>query len=46
MRKLVLVAFALEVIGMVVGLGLSLPGIQFDEICVVTGVSDTLLIYG
>ncbi|KAJ7729508.1 hypothetical protein DFH07DRAFT_994922 [Mycena maculata] len=45
-RKLVLVSYGLEITGMVVGLALSLPGIQFDEICVVTGVSDTLLIYG
>ncbi|KAJ7502910.1 hypothetical protein B0H11DRAFT_1712201 [Mycena galericulata] len=45
-RRLVLVAFALEITAMVIGLALSLPGIQFDDICVVTGVSGTLLIYG
>ncbi|KAJ6495695.1 hypothetical protein C8R47DRAFT_369603 [Mycena vitilis] len=45
-RKLVLAAFALEVAGMCVGLGLALPGIQFDEICLVTKISPTLLIYG
>ncbi|KAJ7039108.1 hypothetical protein C8F04DRAFT_1255265 [Mycena alexandri] len=44
-RRLVLVAFALELCGMGVGLGLSLPGIQFDAICVVTSISDALLIY-
>ncbi|KAJ7690720.1 hypothetical protein B0H17DRAFT_586501 [Mycena rosella] len=45
-RKLVLVAFGLEVSAMCVGLGFSLPTIQFDEICVVTHVSAALLIYG
>ncbi|KAJ7928484.1 hypothetical protein B0H13DRAFT_984361 [Mycena leptocephala] len=45
-RKLVLISFAFEVCGMCVGLGLSLPGIKFDDICLVTSVSPTLLIYG
>ncbi|KAJ7782774.1 hypothetical protein B0H16DRAFT_1709613 [Mycena metata] len=45
-RRVVLAAFGLEFAGMCVGLGLSLPGIQFDDLCVVTSVSTTLLIYG
>ncbi|KAJ7129016.1 hypothetical protein C8R43DRAFT_690735 [Mycena crocata] len=45
-RKFVLGAFAAEILGMCIGLGLSLPGIQFDEICVVTAISPALLIYG
>ncbi|KAF7362180.1 hypothetical protein MVEN_00564100 [Mycena venus] len=45
-RKVVLAAFALEVSGMCVGLGLSLGGIKFDEICLTTSVPSTLLIYG
>ncbi|KAJ7188604.1 hypothetical protein C8R46DRAFT_878657 [Mycena filopes] len=45
MRKVVLLAFALELCGMCIGLGLSLPGIQFDDICVVTGISSALIIY-
>ncbi|KAJ6543975.1 hypothetical protein B0H19DRAFT_292807 [Mycena capillaripes] len=45
-RRFVLVALALEIVGMCVGLGLSLPAIQFDEICVVTSVSKALFIYG
>ncbi|KAJ7782778.1 hypothetical protein B0H16DRAFT_1494348 [Mycena metata] len=44
-RRIVLVAFGLELCGMCVGLGLSLPGIQFDAICVVTSISEALLIY-
>ncbi|KAJ7188605.1 hypothetical protein C8R46DRAFT_25961 [Mycena filopes] len=44
-RQLVLAAFVLELAGMCVGLGLSLPGIQFDDICLVTGISSALLIY-
>ncbi|KAJ7782777.1 hypothetical protein B0H16DRAFT_1494344 [Mycena metata] len=35
----------LEFTGMCVGLGLSLPGIQFDNICLTTSVSSALLIY-
>ncbi|KAJ7039107.1 hypothetical protein C8F04DRAFT_317552 [Mycena alexandri] len=45
MRRLVVVAFALEFGGMCVGLGLSLPGIQFDDICLTTSISSELLIY-
>ncbi|KAJ7125049.1 hypothetical protein C8R44DRAFT_130026 [Mycena epipterygia] len=44
-RRLVLAAFGLEVSVMGIGLGLSLPGIQFDDICLVTRISDLLLIY-
>ncbi|KAJ6497738.1 hypothetical protein C8R45DRAFT_137901 [Mycena sanguinolenta] len=45
-RRVVLVAFALEVCGMCVGLGLSLGGIKFDDICLTTAVPGTLIIYG
>ncbi|KAJ7496991.1 hypothetical protein FB451DRAFT_1018329, partial [Mycena latifolia] len=45
-RKLVLVAYGLEVGAMCVGLGTSLPTVKFDDICVVTSISATLLIYG
>ncbi|KAJ6593570.1 hypothetical protein B0H19DRAFT_25476 [Mycena capillaripes] len=44
-RKFVLAAFILEIAGMCVGLGLSLPTIQFDEICLVTAISPTLIVY-
>ncbi|KAJ7209685.1 hypothetical protein GGX14DRAFT_631518 [Mycena pura] len=46
LQKLVLVVFALEVSAMCIGLGLSFPGIQFDEICVVESISKLLLISG
>ncbi|KAF8178570.1 hypothetical protein K438DRAFT_1265971 [Mycena galopus ATCC 62051] len=45
-RKVVLAALFLEVCGMVVGLGLTLGGIKFDDICLTTSVSSTLIIYG
>ncbi|KDR75166.1 hypothetical protein GALMADRAFT_249108 [Galerina marginata CBS 339.88] len=38
--------FLLEIVGMVVGLALSLPGIQFDDICAVTFIPHSLVIYG
>ncbi|KAF7315219.1 hypothetical protein MIND_00036300 [Mycena indigotica] len=44
-RKIVLVAFATEVVLMVTGLVLSLPTIQFDELCVVSHASTILLLY-
>ncbi|KAF8904435.1 hypothetical protein CPB84DRAFT_1773031 [Gymnopilus junonius] len=31
---------------MAIGLALALPAIQFDKICVVTGIPRTLFIYG
>ncbi|KAK7057518.1 hypothetical protein R3P38DRAFT_1177795 [Favolaschia claudopus] len=45
-RTAVLVAFAMEVCAMCVGLGLSLGGIEFDDICLTTSVPETLIIYG
>ncbi|KAJ7647622.1 hypothetical protein FB45DRAFT_822622 [Roridomyces roridus] len=44
-RRLVLLAFLLEVTGMIVGLGLSVSTITFDDICLITHVSTLLLIY-
>jgi hypothetical protein len=44
-RKSVLAAFSLEVTVMAVGLGLALPTIRFDDICVVNHISGTLLLY-
>ena len=31
---------------MTVGLGLALPGITYDDVCLVVGVPPTLIIYG
>ncbi|KAJ7244181.1 hypothetical protein B0H12DRAFT_1022681 [Mycena haematopus] len=45
-RRVVVVGFSLEVCGMCVGLGLSLGGIKFDEICLTTAVPSTLIVYG
>ncbi|KAI3621284.1 hypothetical protein WG66_014527 [Moniliophthora roreri] len=45
-RKLVGTCYVLEIGVMCVGLGLTLPGIRFDEICVVIGVPTGLLFYG
>ncbi|KAF7375892.1 hypothetical protein MSAN_00003600 [Mycena sanguinolenta] len=44
--RVVFVAFPLEVCGMCVGLGLSLDGIKFDDLCLTTAVPATLIIYG
>ncbi|KAJ7072593.1 hypothetical protein C8F01DRAFT_253595 [Mycena amicta] len=44
-RKIVLAAFATEVVVMATGLGLSLRNIEFDEICVVSHISSLLLLY-
>ncbi|KJA27900.1 hypothetical protein HYPSUDRAFT_884936 [Hypholoma sublateritium FD-334 SS-4] len=38
--------YALEITGLAVGLGLALPGITYDNVCVVKGVPGTLIIYG
>ncbi|KDR67787.1 hypothetical protein GALMADRAFT_1061626 [Galerina marginata CBS 339.88] len=45
-RVTVVFFFILEVIGMAVGLGLTLPGVQFDDICAVSYVPRFLAIYG
>ncbi|KAK7054450.1 hypothetical protein VNI00_003648 [Paramarasmius palmivorus] len=44
-RKLVSICYVFEIIFMCVGLGLALPGVRFDEICVVTDVPTGLLVY-
>ncbi|KAF7375891.1 hypothetical protein MSAN_00003500 [Mycena sanguinolenta] len=44
--RVVFVAFALEVCGMCVGLGLSLGGIKFDDLCLTNAAPETLIIYG
>jgi len=45
-RVIVVLFLVLEIIGMVVGLALSLPGIQFDGICSVSFIPHSLAIYG
>ncbi|KAF9567980.1 hypothetical protein CPC08DRAFT_626010, partial [Agrocybe pediades] len=45
-RRVIAVFYVLEIVGMVVGLALSLPGITFDNICLVVGVPHALIIYG
>ncbi|PPQ87463.1 hypothetical protein CVT25_008199 [Psilocybe cyanescens] len=45
-RRLVAVFYALEIIGMVVGLALALPGVTYDDLCLVLSVPRTLIIYG
>jgi len=45
-QRVVFLFFALEVIGMVVGLALSLPGITYDKVCLVVGAPWELIIYG
>jgi hypothetical protein len=39
-------AYLLEVCSMVASLVLTLPGIEFDTICLVTSIPTTILIYG
>ncbi|KAJ7287285.1 hypothetical protein C8J57DRAFT_1283426 [Mycena rebaudengoi] len=46
MRRTIICLFGLEIAGMCVGFGLSLPTIEFDDICLVTHISSTLLIGG
>lgn len=45
-QRSVVVLLGFEILGMIVGLGLTLPGIQYDELCHVTDVPLTLIIYG
>lgn len=45
MRRLIVGFFLLEVFGMIIGLALALPGITFDELCLVLGVPHSLIIY-
>ncbi|KAF9567978.1 hypothetical protein CPC08DRAFT_757861 [Agrocybe pediades] len=45
-RRVVAVFYVLEIAGMAVGLALTLPGITFDNVCLVVGVPRTIIIYG
>ncbi|KAF8904436.1 hypothetical protein CPB84DRAFT_673932 [Gymnopilus junonius] len=45
-RRVVGVFFLLEIVGMVVGLALSLPGVTFDNLCLVVHVPGPLILYG
>lgn len=46
MPRILAFFYALEITGIAVGLGLALPGITYDNVCVVKGVPGTLIIYG
>jgi hypothetical protein len=43
-RIIVGLCFGLEIVGMCVGLGLAIPGIRYNEICLVTAIPETLLV--
>ncbi|CAA7261727.1 unnamed protein product [Cyclocybe aegerita] len=45
-RRVVIALFVIEIIGIIVGLSLALPGITYDHVCLVMGVPPTLIIYG
>jgi hypothetical protein len=45
MRLIVPSFFLIEIVGMVVGLSMSLPKITYDELCLVTNAPRTLIIY-
>ncbi|KAJ7585646.1 hypothetical protein C8J56DRAFT_125657 [Mycena floridula] len=45
-RWVIKVGYGLEIVGMAVGLGLAVPGIRFDEICLTNFVPSTIIIYG
>ncbi|KAF5379357.1 hypothetical protein D9757_007674 [Collybiopsis confluens] len=44
-RWIVNISYVLEICAMCVGLGLALPGIQFDSICIVDNIPDILVVY-
>ncbi|KAL0955992.1 hypothetical protein HGRIS_002169 [Hohenbuehelia grisea] len=44
-RIVVGILFIVELVCMVVGLVLALPGVRYDDICAVTGVPSSLLVY-
>lgn len=46
MRMLVFGCFILEVIGMIIGLVISLPKITYDHVCLVLSYPHSLIIYG
>ncbi|PPR05819.1 hypothetical protein CVT26_010099 [Gymnopilus dilepis] len=45
-RRLVGVFFLMEIVGLAVGLGLALPGITYDNLCLVVAAPGSLIIYG
>lgn len=45
MRRVVAIFFIVEVVGMAIGLGLSLPGITYDNLCLVINVPRSIIIY-
>ncbi|KAF9010562.1 hypothetical protein BDQ17DRAFT_1234447, partial [Cyathus striatus] len=45
-RRAIALLFGFEVIGIAVGLALSLPGIEYDDICLVMGAPLILIEYG
>lgn len=45
MRLIVPSFFLIEIVGMVVGLVMSLPKITYNELCLVTNAPHTLVIY-
>ncbi|KAF8070440.1 hypothetical protein FPV67DRAFT_1487414 [Lyophyllum atratum] len=45
-RILLALLYILELVGMSVGIGLAIPGIRYDEICLVTDIPPSLAIYG
>jgi len=46
MRTILVLLYILELVGMSVGIGLAVPGIRYDEICLVTDVPPSLAVYG
>lgn len=45
-RRVVAFFYAMEIIGMAVGLALALPGVTYDNLCLVLSVPHSLIIYG
>jgi len=45
MRRVVVAFFLIEIVGMAVGLALTLPGITYDNLCLVINVPRALIIY-
>ncbi|KIM45208.1 hypothetical protein M413DRAFT_334567 [Hebeloma cylindrosporum] len=45
-RRIVIILFTLELLGLGVGLGLAIPGITYDDICLIISVPHSLIIFG
>ena len=45
MRRVVAIFFIVEMVGMAIGLGLALPGITYDNLCLVINVPRSIIIY-